>query len=52
VKIFAIEAVGLRKSYRQVASALNVDTRRQQNHKYPSNVENTKLTDFAKVFRS
>ena len=57
------QVVGLKKSYRQVALALNVDvstvqrtlklfaqTGCIQKRKYPPNVENTKLTEFAKVF--
>ena len=56
------QVVGLKKSYRQVALALNVDvstvqrtlrlfaqTGCIQKRKYPPNVENTKLTEFAKV---
>ena len=57
------QAVGLKRNYRQVALALNVDvstvqrtlklfaqTGCIQKRKYPPNVENTKLTEFAKVF--
>ena len=57
------QTVGLRKSYRQVASALNVDastvqrtvklleeTGSIQKRKYPPNNEITKLTNFAKMF--
>jgi len=57
------QAVGMRKSYRQVASTLNVDastvqrtvklfeeTGSVQKQNYPCNVENTKLTEFAKTF--
>jgi len=57
------QAVGLRKSYRQIASTLNVDpstvqrtvklfeeTGSIQKRQYPSNIENTKLTEFAKMF--
>ena len=57
------QVVRLKKSYRQVALALNVDvstvqrtlqlfsqTGCIQKRKYPPNVENTKLTEYAKVF--
>ena len=57
------QVVGSKKSYRQVVLALNVDvytvqstlklfaqTGCIQKRKYPPNVENTKLTEFAKVF--
>ena len=57
------QVIGLKKSYRQVALELNVDvyTVQQtlklfaqtgciQKRKHPPNIDNTKITEFAKVF--
>ena len=57
------QTVGMRNSYRRVACALNVDISTVQRtvklftemgsiqkRKYPPNIKNTKLTEFAKMF--